>query len=43
METEFRSLLEKGIYVEKKYYERRGIVVFDDNHLDTKHVDYDKL
>ena len=43
MEAEFSSILEKGIYVDKQYYEQRGIVVFDDNKLDTKFVDYDKL
>ena len=43
METEYSNILQKGIYVEDKSYEQRGIVVFDDNHLDTKHVDYEKL
>lgn len=43
METEYSSILQRGIYVEEKHYEQRGIVVFDDNELDTKHVDYDKL
>ena len=43
MEMEYSDILHKGIYVEEKHYEQRGIVVFDDNQLDTKHVDYEKL
>ena len=43
MEEQFLSLLDKGIYVEKKFYDKRGIVVFDDNYLDTKYVNYEKL
>ena len=43
MEAKFSSILEKGIYVDKEYYEQRGIVVFDDNQLEIKFVDYEKL
>lgn len=45
MEKEFLTLLERGIYVEKEDYDKRGIVVFDDNYLDVKpkFIDYEKL